>query len=115
MTPPDRPFTEITHERRDISHQQRPRYQHKPEARARQPLGAGPTRAASGTTFDVLLVNRQAEPGRHPSTLVEAERAGLVRRIDAEPDAVLAALPEAPERVAEERRADAAACAMGDG
>jgi hypothetical protein len=54
-----------------------------------------------------LLVHHPAERGRHPGALVEAERAGVARRVDAEPDAALAALPEAPEGVAEQRRADA--------
>ena len=49
---------------------------------------------------ELLLVHHPAEHGRHPGALVEAERAGVARRVDAEPDAVLAALPEAPERVA---------------
>jgi hypothetical protein len=48
-----------------------------------------------------------ADNGRHPGALVQAERAGVARRVDAEPDAVLAALPQAPERVAKARRADA--------
>src|SRR5207247_4443857 len=56
---------------------------------------------------EFLLVHHPAEHARHPGALVEAERAGVARRVDAEPDAVLAALPEAPERVAEERRAHA--------
>src|SRR3954465_11769610 len=56
---------------------------------------------------EVLLVHHPAEHGRHPSALIEAERARVARRIDAEPDAVLAALPEARERVEEERGAQA--------
>ena len=54
-----------------------------------------------------LLVHHPAEHGCHPGALVEAKRAGVVRRVDAEPDAVLAARPEAGERVAQERCANA--------
>ena len=51
----------------------------------------------SPTIVEFLLVNREAELRRHPSALVEAERARVTRRVDPEPDAVLAALPEARE------------------
>src|SRR3954469_19159618 len=72
----------------------------------RKPAGGldfGPARLRG----EVLLVHHPAEGRRHSGALVEAERAGVVRRVDAEPDAPLAALPEAPERVAEQRRAHA--------
>src|SRR3954469_25198159 len=54
-----------------------------------------------------LLVDHPSERGRHPGALVEAERARVVRRVDPQSHAALAALPEAPERIAEERRAHA--------
>src|SRR5215213_3613268 len=67
-----------------------------------------PSRPPSSCSIaELLLVHHPAEHGRHPGALVEAEGAGVARRVDAEPDAVLAALPEARERVAEERRAHA--------
>src|SRR5450755_140845 len=62
---------------------------------------------SSRSIAELLLIHHPAERGRHAGALVEAERAGVARHVDAEPDAVLAALPEAPERVAEERRAHA--------
>src|SRR3954451_8238580 len=55
-----------------------------------------------------LLVDHPSERGRHPGALVEAEGAGVVLRVDAQPDAALAALPEPRERVGDERRTDAA-------
>ena len=61
----------------------------------------------SRVSSELLLAHHPAERGRHPGALVEAERAGVVRCVDAEPDASLATLPEAPERVAEERCTDA--------
>src|SRR5262245_23742901 len=56
---------------------------------------------------ELLLVHDPAERRSHPSPLVEAERAGVARRVDAEPNVVLATLPEAPERVGEKRSAEA--------
>ena len=61
----------------------------------------------SRSIAELLLVHHPAEHGRHPGALVEAKRAGVARRVGAESDAALATLPEAPERVAEERRTDA--------
>ena len=54
-------------------------------------------RRNSPTIVEFLLINHKAELRRHPSALVEAERARVTRRVDPEPDAVLAALPEARE------------------
>ena len=68
-------------------------------------IASPPAARSSCGVAELLLVHEPAEHGRHPGALVEAERAAIARRIDAEPDAVLPALSEAPERVAEERRA----------
>jgi hypothetical protein len=54
-----------------------------------------------------LLVDDPAEHGRHPGAFVQAECAGLVRRVDTEPDASFTTLPEAPERVVQECCPDA--------
>ncbi len=64
-------------------------------------------RRSSRSTAKLLLVYHPPQHGRHPGALIEPERAGVAGCIDAEPDALLAALPEAPERLAEKRRADA--------
>src|SRR3954453_23448210 len=79
------------------------------EAEAIAPTCLGGTRRSfcSRSIAELFLVHHPAEGGGHAGALVEAERAGVVRRVDAEPDAVLTALPEASERVAEERRAHA--------
>jgi hypothetical protein len=60
---------------------------------------------SSRSSAELLLVHHPAERRRHSGLLVEAERAGGARRVDLEPDAVLAALPQASKGVAEERRA----------
>src|SRR5215208_6127282 len=65
------------------------------------------SRRLSLSIAQLLFVGHPAERGGHAGALVEAERAGLARRVDAEPDDVLAALPEAPEGVGEEPRAHA--------
>ena len=77
-------------------------------------VATGDVVRASCAIAELLLVHHPAEHGRHPGALVEAERAGVVRRVDAEPDAVLAALPEAPERVARGAPRPRPACATGD-
>ena len=71
------------------------------------------SRVGEASAGELLLVHHPAEHRRHPGALVEAERAGVARRVDAEPDAALAALPEAPERVARAAPRPRPACATG--
>src|SRR5262245_28203648 len=84
-----------------------------PERAVRRAPGGLHRRVPDGTdrlypAAEPLLVRDPAEHGPHPGALVEAEGAGGALGVHAEPDAALAALPEARERVGEERRADAA-------
>src|SRR4051794_21402951 len=66
-----------------------------------------PARLLDGGRVDLLLVHHPPQHRLHSRALVEAERSRLVFGVDAETDAVLAALPEAPEGVVEQRGADA--------
>src|SRR4051812_45153025 len=70
-------------------------------------LTTGLTVAAVARSVKPLLEQDPAERGRHPRALVQAEGARLAAGVDPEAGAALAALPEAAERILQQRRADA--------
>src|SRR5262249_28915931 len=60
------------------------------------------------STSELPLVHLPAKRRAHACALVDTEGAGVALGIDAEADAGVAAIPQAPERVLEDRAADAA-------
>src|SRR5215212_6862269 len=70
---------------------------------------ASSARNSRSAGIELLLEHHPSEDRLHPRTLVELERAHVSVRIDAETDAAFTSLPEAAERVGQQRVADPAA------